>query len=357
MPNATRCLEGKMNYLDFRSDTVTKPTAAMMAAIAEAPLGDASRGDDPTVSELEGRAAELVGKPSAVFVPSGTMGNIAAVLSHVLHGDEIILESGAHIYNSEAGSIAALAGAVARPLAGANGVLDPAEVASAIRSGVKENVARTGLLCVENTHNHAGGTVTPLETMGRLHEIAAGAGIALHLDGARLFNAAVHLGCSAADLCRHADTVMFCVSKGLSAPVGSLLAGDAEFILRARRKVRMLGGGMRQAGIVAVAGLVALSEPYMQARRDHRTARSLALGLAAIDARLVDLATVQTNIVNCRLDAVPGLASGFAAKLKEHGVLAKQSGLEVRFVTHRHIDEGAVETCLAAVVTALPRVY
>ncbi len=275
-----------MSHADFRSDTVTRPTAAMMAAIAHAELGDAARGDDPTVNELERRAAELTGKQAAVFVPSGTMGNLVAILSHVSPGDEVIVESTAHIYESEGGSISALAGAVARPVTSPGGVLDPADVAAAIRRGDKDNQARTRLISVENTHAAAGGTVTPPETMERLHALAAGAEIALHLDGARLFNAAVHLDSPAAGICRHADTVMFCVSKGLGAPVGSLLAGDDAFIARARRKVRMVGGGMRQAGILAAAGLVALSDPYAQPLSDHRTARSLAAGLVGIDPRL-----------------------------------------------------------------------
>lgn len=342
-----------MHYVDFRSDTVTRPTPAMMAAIARAELGDAARGDDPTVNELERRAADLVGKEAAVFVPSGTMGNLVAVLSHVGAGDEVIVESSAHIYDSEGGAISALAGAVVRPVSASNGVLDPAGVAAAIRTGEKDNLARTRLICAENTHNVAGGTVTPLDTMERLHALAAGAGIALHLDGARLFNAAAHLGCKAAEICRHADTVMFCVSKGLSAPIGSLLAGDGAFVARARRKMRMVGGGMRQAGIVAAAGLVALDDPYAQALSDHRTARSLAAGLARLDPRLVAPDAVQTNIVNCRLDAFSELVSGFAAELKERGVLVKQSGRTVRFVTHRHIDESAVETGLAAVAEIL----
>jgi threonine aldolase len=344
-----------MDYVDFRSDTVTRPTQAMMAAIAAAEVGDAARGDDPTVNELERRAAELVGKQAAVFVPSGTMGNLVAVLSHVSPGEEIILESAAHMYNSEGGAVSGLAGAVVRPVTAPSGVLDPDVIAAVIKGEGKDNVARTRLICVENTHNAAGGTVTPLATMGRLHGLAAGAGVVIHLDGARLFNAAVHLDSSAADICRHADTVMFCVSKGLGAPVGSLLAGDDAFILRARRKVRMVGGGMRQAGIVAAAGLVALGDPYAQARSDHCTAGVLAAGLAAIDASLVVPQNVQTNIVNCRLDAFPELVPHFAVRLKERGVLVLQSGSVARFVTHRHIDEGAVERGLAAVADTLQR--
>ena len=340
--------DGK-KILDFRSDTVTKPTEAMMAAIAKAEVGDSARGDDPTVNRLEERAAELTGKEAALFVPSGTMGNLASVLSHVSPGAEVIVEAGAHIYNSEVASFAAVAGAMARPVAGDNGILDPAKVKAAIKGAGKANVASTGLLCLENTHNSAGGTVTPLDRMAALQGVAKEAGIPVHLDGARLFNAAAYLGCSAADICQYVDSVMFCISKGLSAPIGSLVAGSAAFIARARRNARMLGGGMRQAGIVAAAGLVALEDPLPGLRRDHRLARQLAEGLAAIDPGLVNLATVQTNMVNCYLDRFPAVVSTFTTSLKKRGVLVNQTGSKARFVLHRQLDEAAIAACLAAI--------
>ena len=345
---ADKGVSGKTIF-DFRSDTVTKPTAAMMAAIAEAEVGDAGRGDDPTVNRLEAVAAKLTGKEDALFVPSGTMGNLVAVLSHVTPGAEIIVETGAHIYNSELASFAAVAGAMARPLAGDDGILDPIKVKAAIKRAGTGNIAPTGLLCLENSHNSAGGTVTPLDRMAALHAVAKEAGIPVHLDGARLFNAVAFLDCSAADVCRHADSVMFCVSKGLSAPVGSLVAGDAAFIAKARSKARMVGGGMRQAGVIAAAALVALEDPLPGLRRDHRLARRLAEGLAAIDPNLVRLQTVQTNIVNCTLDRFPACAPTFAAALKERGILVNQKGTTARFVLHRHLDETAIEACLASV--------
>jgi threonine aldolase len=334
---------------DFRSDTVTKPTAEMMAAIAQAELGDAGRGDDPTVNRLEAVAAELTGKEDALFVPSGTMGNLVAVLSHVAAGEEIIVEAGAHIYNSEVGAFAAVAGAMARPVAGEDGILDPVRVKAAIKQAVKANVAPTGLLCVENSHNSAGGAVMPLDRMAALYQVAKDAGIPVHLDGARLFNAAAFLDCAVADICQHTDSVMFCISKGLSAPVGSLVAGDTTFVAQARRKARMVGGGMRQAGVIAAAGLVALEDPLPGIHRDNRLARFLAEGLAAVDPGLVRLETVQTNIVNCYLDGFPACVPTFAAALKERGILVNQGGTKARFVLHRHLDEVAVEACIAAV--------
>jgi len=335
--------------VDLRSDTVTRPTPEMMAAIAQAEVGDAARGDDPTVQRLERRAAELVGKDAAIFVPSGTMGNLAAVTSHVQPGDEVILEADCHIYNSEVGGLAMVAGALPRPLPGRDGVLDPDDVRAAIKTGAKANAPRTGLLCLETTHNAAGGTALPLETMAALAAVAAEAGIPVHLDGARMFNAAHRLGCEVADICRHVDTVMFCVSKGLGAPMGSLLVGSREFIARAQKKVRMLGGGMRQVGLMAAAGLVSLDEPAPRLERDHQTARALAEGLAELHPSLVRLETVQTNLVNCHLGVFGNGASSFAAALKERGVLVNQSARVARFVTHRHIGDEEVAFALAAV--------
>lgn len=333
--------------LDFRSDTVTKPTAAMMEAIANAEVGDAARGDDPTTNRLEALAAEMAGMEAAIFLPSGTMGNLVALLAHVRPGEEVIVEQTAHIYNSEVGSMSAVAGAVARAIAGENGVPTTAQVAAAIRSGEKENHAPTGLICLENTLNAAGGTVVSLGRMAELSEVAKAAGLPIHLDGARLFNAAAYLDCSIADICRFADTVMFSLAKSLGAPLGAMLLGSKDFIVRARKKSRMLGGGMRQTGLVAAAALVALEDPMPSLRRDHMMARMLGEGLAAIDESLVRLDTVQTNIVNCYLNRYPSRVDGFARTLKDHGVLANQTGSKVRFVTHRHIDEAAIKGCLS----------
>lgn len=335
---------------DFRSDTVTKPTAAMMEATATAAVGDAARGDDPTTNELESVVAEMTGKEAALFTPSGTMANLAALLTHVRPGEEVVVEETAHIYNSEAGSMAAVAGAIPRPVKGEDGILDPSAVTAAIRPRAGgQHVAPTGLICLENTHNASGGIVMPLDRMAELHQVAKDAGLPVHLDGARLFNAAVFLDTPVSAICQHADTVMFALSKGLGAPIGSMLAGSADFMTRARRKARMLGGGMRQVGLIAAPALVALDDPYPRLRRDHAMAKMLAEGLAAIDESLVCVDKVQTNIVNCHVDRFASNADGFARSLEENGVLANFARTKVRFVTHSHIDEAAVKACLSAV--------
>ncbi|MCG8355285.1 MAG: aminotransferase class I/II-fold pyridoxal phosphate-dependent enzyme [Kiloniellales bacterium] len=342
--------------LDFRSDTVTKPTPAMMAAIARAELGDAARGDDPTTNELEAFAARLAGKEAALFTPSGTMANLAALLTHLQPGEEVIVDETAHIYNSEAGSMAAVAGAIARPLRSEGGLMDPSRVAAAIRSGERPHVAPTGLICLENTQNVAGGIVLPPDRMAAIRQVALDAGLPAHLDGARLFNAAAYLDRPIADFCRHADTVMLALSKGLGAPVGSLLLGSAAFIAQARKKARMLGGGMRQAGLIAAAALVALDDPLPRLRRDHRMAKRLAEGLAAIDESLVSVERVQTNIVNCFVDRFASDADAIVRALKAEGVSANYARSKIRFVTHAHIDEEAVDACLAAVRKVIGKV-
>ena len=342
---------------DFRSDTVTLPTPAMMAAIAGAALGDAARGDDPTVNALERRAARLVGKDDAVFVPSGTMANLAALLAHEVRGGEVIVEATAHLYNSEGGGLSVVAGAVPRPLPGRRGALDPDDVRTAIRGGADLALAPTRLVCVENTHNAAGGAVLPLSSLAALHRVCRDAGIPVHMDGARLFNAAAFLDVPLAEICGHVESVWFALCKGLGGPVGAILAGDAAFMQRARRAVKMLGGGMRQAGLIAAPALVALAEPWPGLRRDHALARRLADGLAAIDPSLVDAAGVQTNIVNCLVDRfadrVAGDATAIVGALAERGVLANGKRNRIRFVTHAQVDEAAVEAAVAAVADVM----
>lgn len=338
---------------DFRSDTVTLPTPAMMAAVAAAELGDSARGDDPTVNALEARGRELTGKDDALYVPSGTMCNVAALLAHDVRGGEVIVEESAHIYGSEGGGLSVLAGGVARPVKGTRGVLDPAAVAAAIRDGTNPAIAPTRLVCLENTHNAAGGVVTPVATMAAIHRVARDAGVPVHLDGARLVNAAAYLDVPIHELCRHADSVWIALCKGLGAPVGALLAGDAAFMTRARRSAKMLGGGMRQAGLIAAPALVALRDPYPQHKRDHALARRLAEGLARIDASLVDMACVQTNIVNCFVDAYADDAAAINRALAARGILANSKRTKIRFVTHCQVDESAVEAALAAVSEVL----
>ena len=325
---------------DFRSDTVTLPTPAMMAAIGAAPLGDAARGDDPTVNALERLTRDMTGKDDALFVPSGTMANLAAVIAHDCRGGEVIVEETAHIYNSEGGGLSVVAGAIARPVKGERGILSPHDVEAAIKSTADLALAPTRLICLENTHNASGGTVTPVDAMAAIHAVARRAGVPVHLDGARLFNAAAHLDVPIGELCRHTDSVWFALCKGLAGPVGAILAGDTAFMQKARRAAKMLGGGMRQAGVIAAPALVALRDPYPSHRRDHALARLLGRGLA----NLIDTAEAQTNIVNCFADDAGEVARG----LRERGVLANAKGRKIRFVTHAQVDETSVETAIAA---------
>jgi threonine aldolase len=334
---------------DFRSDTVTLPTPAMMAAIAAAPLGDAARGDDPTVNALEARARQLTGKDDALFVPSGTMANLSAVIAHDCRGGEVIVEQAAHIYNSEGGGLSSVAGAIPRPLRGDRGILAPRDIEGALRGPFDLALAPTRLVCLENSHNAAGGTVMPIETMAAIHAIAQRAGIPVHLDGARLFNAAASLDVPIKGLCRHVDSVWFALCKGLGGPVGAILAGSRDFMIKARRAAKMLGGGMRQAGLIAAPAIVALEDPYPGHKRDNALARRLADGIAAIDPDLVDGTTVQTNIVNCFVDDAPRIT----AALGERGVLALCKGRRIRFVTHCQVHDSSVDAGLAALGESL----
>jgi threonine aldolase len=337
---------GVMRVYNFRSDTVTLPTAAMMAAIASARLGDAARGDDPTVNALEARAAEITGKDDALFLPSGTMANLCAVIAHDGRGAEVIVEETAHIFNSEGGGLSCVAGAIPRPIKGSYGQLDPAAVRAAIVGTGNLALAPTRLICLENTHNASGGSVIPLQSMAAIREVAGEAGIPVHLDGARLFNAAAHLGVPASAICAQADSVWFALCKGLGGPVGAILAGDAAFMQKARRAAKMLGGAMRQAGLVAAPALIALDEPYAVLERDHAMAHLLARGLAGIDKSLVEVERVQTNIVNCYVDRFASEAAGINRALAERGVLANCKRTKIRFVTHYHIDVAAVDAAV-----------
>ena len=331
-----------MAVYDFRSDTVTLPTAAMMAAIASAPLGNSARGDDPTVNGLESLGAELTGKDEALFLPSGTMANLAAVIAHGGRGGEVILEEASHIYNSEGGGLSVVAGAIARPVKGHYEVMNPDDVAAAISARGNLALAPTKLICLENTHNASGGSVIPLDNLAAISAVARDAGLPLHLDGARLFNAGAYLDVPIIEICRHVDSVWFALCKGLGGPVGAILAGSKDFMTEARRAAKMLGGGMRQAGLVAAPAIVALKDPYPVHKRDHENARLLARGLAAIDPSLVEVSRVQTNIVNCFVDKFAGDAAGINAALRERGIFANSKRTKIRFVTHYHIDEDAV---------------
>jgi len=331
---------------DFRSDTVTLPTAEMMAAIASAPLGDAARGDDPTVNQLEALSRELTGKEDALFVPSGAMANLSAVMAHGCRGGEVIVEETAHIYNSEGGGLSVVAGAIPRPLKGRFGIVPAQDVQDAIRGTADLALAPTRLICVENTHNASGGCVVPLDHMAALRAVATRAGLPVHLDGARLFNAAAYLNLPIARICELVDSVCFALCKGLGGPVGAILAGDRDFMRDARRAAKMLGGGMRQAGLIAAPALVALREPYAVHRRDHALARRLAAGLAQIDPSLVDCERVQTNIVNCFVDRFAPDATEINQALRARGILAIGKRNKIRFVTHSQVDDADVDAAL-----------
>lgn len=339
--------------IDLRSDTVTTPTPAMRRAMAEAEVGDDQYGEDPTVARLEARFADLVGKAAALFVPSGTMGNLVALLSHCDRSEEAILGDESHIFWYEGGGAAALGGIPfnLRPTDRSGG-LDPDDVARAIRP-VRPGYPRTGVVCLENTHNRCGGTVLAPETLRRVADVAHEQGVPVHMDGARIFNAAAALGIPPARLAAEVDTVQSCLSKGLGAPVGSLVAGEEPFVERARRNRKLVGGAMRQAGVIAAAGLVAFDEMIDRLAEDHARARRLAEGLAAIPGLAVDLDTVQTNIVIVRPPADLDHAA-IIAELARRGVRISDYGTRgLRFVTHYQIDDAAIDVALAAVADVL----
>ena len=328
--------------VDLRSDTVTCPTPAMRRAMAEAEVGDDVYGEDPTVNAIQDEAARLTAKEAALFVPSGTMGNGICVKVHTQPGEEVVCEATAHVYWFENASMAVLSGVLPRLVPGDHGILDPQRVAEAIRPPAYY-LPRPALLCVENTHNMGGGTCTPVATLKALCRVAQERGMATHLDGARIFNAAAALGVPAAALAAPFDSVQFCLSKGLAAPVGSLICGTRAFVEKARVFRKMLGGGMRQAGVLAAAGLVALREVVPSLPEDHRRARVLAERLAAHPDLSVELEWVQTNIVMAKVKP-PKTPGQVCATLKERGVLASPAGAQVvRFVTHHDVDDAALE--------------
>jgi threonine aldolase len=324
--------------VDLRSDTLTKPTPEMRRAMAEAEVGDDVFGEDPTVNRLEAVAAQRLGKEAGLFVVSGTMGNQVCLMSHTQRGDEIILDESSHIFNYEVAALAVLSAVQPRTLRGQDGILDPDEVRRAVR-GPNIHAPRNSLVCVESTHNRGGGTLYPLETLREIRRVATAHGMAVHLDGARVFNACVASGDDVRDVAAQADSVTFCLSKGLSAPVGSVVVGSRAFIDRARRARKMLGGGMRQAGILAAAGLVALERMVDRLREDHENARVLAEGLAALPGVHLDLRKVQTNIVIFSVQRKDLDAPGLVLKLGEQGIKCfSVSPDRIRMVTHKDVD-------------------
>jgi len=330
-----------VKIIDLRSDTVTRPSPAMRAAMAAAEVGDDVYGEDPTVNRLEALAAGMLGTEAALFVASGTQSNLLAIMAHCGRGDEYIAGQTAHCYRCEGGGAAVLGGVQPQPVeVEPDGTLDLGKVAAAIKP-LDPHFARTRLLCLENTQ---AGRVLPLDYLARAHALARERGLALHLDGARLFNAAVALGVEAREIAGHFDSVSVCLSKGLGAPVGSLLCGTRELVAEARRWRKVLGGGMRQAGILAAAGIVALSENVGRLAEDHANARRLAEGLAAIGVA-VDPAEVRTNMVFLCLP--PEQAESLAAFLRERGILV--AGREsIRLVTHHDVTAADIDRFVAA---------
>ncbi len=339
----------KLENSDFRSDTVTLPTEAMRRAMAEAVVGDDVYGEDPTLTRLEIEAADKVGKEAALFVTSGTQGNLVAVLTHTDKGDEVLLEAESHVYYYEVGGMSALGGVIPRLIQGDAGVITPEALREALR-GENIHFPKPSLVCIENTHNRAGGTVWQTEQVEALAQSAHASGLTVHMDGARVFNAALALGVDVKELVAPVDSVMFCLSKGLGAPVGSILAGSREFIAEARKWRKMLGGGMRQAGVLAAAGLVALHEMVGRLADDHALAQWIGRELADIPQVKVNRERLQTNIILAEVNPEWGDSAKLLQGLKDEGVLANAFGSQtVRFVVHKDVGKADAERLVAAV--------
>lgn len=329
--------------IDLRSDTVTQPTEEMREAMYHAEVGDDVYEEDPTVNELEALAASLLGKEAALFVTSGTQGNQVAVLSHTRPGEEVILEAESHIFYYEAGAVASLAGVQTKTINSYRGQMSLDDIREAIR-GDDIHLPKTSLICLENTHNRAGGAVLPLDYMREVHELAQSQHIPVHLDGARLFNAAVALGVELKDITQHVETVQVCLSKGLSAPMGSILAGPKKWIQTARKWRKRLGGGMRQVGFAAAPGIIALTQMVDRLQEDHEHAKVLAEGLSHLEGIDVDVQAVETNIVLIGTKALGVKAADFVLRMKENGILANAFGpYTIRLMTHREITTDHVE--------------
>ncbi|HLW83294.1 MAG TPA: GntG family PLP-dependent aldolase [Candidatus Acidoferrales bacterium] len=334
--------------VDLRSDTVTRPTPAMRRAMAEAEVGDDVYGEDPTINRLQARAAEIFGREAALFVPSGSMGNLIAIKTWTRSGLEVICEQRAHVNQYELASMSALAGCFPRPAFAQDGILTWPLVESLIRAK-NPNYSQTGLVTLENTHNMAGGTIYPLPVAEEICDRSHQAGLPVHLDGARIFNASVATGKTVNELTRKFDSVMFCLSKGLGAPVGSMLVGSREFIEKAHVHRKMLGGGMRQAGVLAAAGLIALEETPKILHRDHENAKYLAEGLAKIPGVAVDPKKVVTNIVIFDVRETGKTGAEISAELGKRNVLAGATDkFLVRMVTHYDVDRAKIDRAIAA---------
>lgn len=336
--------------IDLRSDTVTRPTPAMRKAMADAEVGDDVYSEDPTVNRLQERAAEIFGREAALFVPTGSMGNQVAVKLHTNPGDEIVIEERGHIFNYEMGTPAVVSGVIVRPVKSSDGsgILIWSDIEPALHVEQPYYSCPTGLICLENSHNLAGGSVMSAALCREICENAHSKGIPVHMDGARIFNASATLGASVRDLTEKCDSVQFCLSKGLGAPVGSVLVGSREFIAEARVWRKRLGGGMRQVGVLAAAGLVALEESPPKLLEDHANAKTLAEGLADIPGLYIDPEKVVTNIVIVDASEAELSSPQIVESLREKGVLAIGFGSAIRMVTHFDVTSDDIAKALAA---------
>jgi threonine aldolase len=340
--------KGVSAIVDLRSDTVTRPTPGMRRAMAEAEVGDDVYGEDPTVNKLQARAAEIFGREAALFVPSGSMGNLVAIKTWTHHGQEVVCEAGAHINQYELSAMSFVAGCLPRTTSAPDGILTW-ELIEPLLHVKTPHKADTGLIALENTHNVAGGTVYPTEVAEDICDRAHAVGLPVHLDGARIFNAAVALGRGVLKITRQFDSIMFCLSKGLGAPVGSMLVGSRDFIDKAHYLRKVFGGGMRQVGVLAAAGLIALEETPKRLHIDHANARCLAEGLAKIPGIKLDASKVVTNIIRFDVTGTGRTAAQICAELKNRNVLAGPfAKYAIRMVTHYDVDRAGIERALAA---------
>ena len=336
-------------YIDLRSDTVTLPTEEMLDAIKHAKFGDDVFREDPTVNELQDMAAKKMGKDAALLVTSGTQANLVSLMSNTKHGDAVILEAESHIFYYEVGSLSAIGGLLPMTVKGNLGVVDPKDIEAAIRPKDIHFPEQT-LVCIENTHNRAGGTITTPEQIKAISEVVKAHSLKLYMDGARIFNAAVAMKVDVKEFTKYVDNMMFCLSKGLSCPIGSLVVGSQEFVDKARKMRKILGGGMRQAGVIAAPGIIALEKMVDRLEEDHKNAKFMAERLSKIEGISVNLKIVQTNIFNFNISDLGVTSTDFVTKLKNHGVLLlTRDRNNIRVVTHRGIEKEHIESALDAI--------
>jgi threonine aldolase len=343
------------DFIDLRSDTVTRPTPSMRKVMAEAEVGDDVFGEDPTVNVLQEKVANLLGKEAALFVPSGTMANQLSIKSHTQPGDEVIIETSSHPYNFEGGAGAALSGIQFQCLKGVRGIFDVSQVEEAIRPA-DHHFPVTKLVCLENTHNRGGGSIYPVEKMADIYRLAKSKGLLVHLDGARLWNASVVTGIKPIEYAQWADSVSVCLSKGLGAPIGSLASGSKLFIDRVHRFRKMFGGGMRQAGIIAAAGIYALDNHFERLKDDHQNAKRLAVGLKEFKGVSIDPKHVETNIIIFDVSNTGMTGSQVAESMRQERVLIHVIGrTQIRLVTHLDVSSEDIEITLKAFEKLLRR--